>query len=170
MELTYKIMLYGGITGALITLPIAIWLFKRLDILDVLEDLTGLRMRKHKRNQNNAAFQMWYKQEHTSSSIKLKKLNTTNGSQSEQVSQVKPQQTYEQTELLEAENNFTEIVEEDNPSQTALLEEEHQTELLEETTLLANETELLGEENHPFVIEEDIVVVHKEPVFKEGIK
>lgn len=160
METTYQIMLYGGIAGALITLPIAIWLFIKLDILDVLEDLTGLRMRKHKKNQNNAAFQMWYKQEHTSSSIQLKKLNNTNESQSAQVTPAK-QQTYAETELLE----------DDNDAQAPLSkEEDNQTELLEETTLLDNETELLGEEEQAFVMEEDIVVVHQVPEYKEGNK
>ena len=51
MELTYQIMLYGGIVGAIVTLSIAIWLFIKLDIADVIQDLTGIRVKKQKRNQ-----------------------------------------------------------------------------------------------------------------------
>src|SRR5690625_260780 len=99
MEVTYKIMLYGGIVGAIVTLSIAIWLFIRLDIADVLQDLTGLRVKKQKRHQNNANFEMWHEHGSSSSSIRLKKLHHTNEKMREHIPDKRPQ-PYEQTELL----------------------------------------------------------------------
>ncbi|WP_277678739.1 hypothetical protein [Gracilibacillus dipsosauri] len=156
MELTYQIMLYGGIIGALITLPIAIWLFIKLDIRHVIEDLIGVRFSRKKRKLDNATFQIGDGKGHTSSSIRLKKLNHTSGSSKEM--KVEPQQqqqhAHTQTELLE-----------DADQETALLEE---TTLLNETALL-NETELMDEEKDPFFeMDEDIVVVHQASEHKEG--
>ncbi|PWU69441.1 hypothetical protein [Gracilibacillus dipsosauri] len=156
MELTYQIMLYGGIIGALITLPIAIWLFIKLDIRHVIEDLIGVRFSRKKRKLDNATFQIGDGKGHTSSSIRLKKLNHTSESSKEM--KIEPQQqqqhAHTQTELLE-----------DADQETALLEE---TTLLNETALL-NETELMDEEKDPFFeMDEDIVVVHQASEHKEG--
>ncbi len=156
MELTYQIMLYGGIIGALITLPIAIWLFIKLDIRHVIEDLIGVRFSRKKRKLDNATFQIGDGKGHTSSSIRLKKLNHTSGSSKEM--KVEPQQqqqhAHTQTELIE-----------DTAQETALLEE---TTLLNETALL-NETELMDEEKDPFFeMDENIVVVHQASEHKEG--
>lgn len=141
-------MLYGGVVGSMITLSISIWLFVKLDILTVLEDLFGLRMRKQKGNQDNADFQMWYNQENTSGSIRLKKLMTTNKNKVEQTSQA--EEAYVQTELLG--------------------EDDDQTELLDETILLENETELISDHNESFVVIEDVVIVHDGLKQKEGSK
>lgn len=141
-------MLYGGVVGSMITLSISIWLFVKLDILTVLEDLFGLRKRKQKGNQDNADFQMWYNQENTSGSIRLKKLMTTNKNKVEQTSQA--EQAYIQTELLG--------------------EDDDQTELLDETILLENETELISDHNESFVVIEDVVIVHDGLKQKEGSK
>ncbi|QGH34103.1 hypothetical protein GI584_08750 [Gracilibacillus salitolerans] len=190
MEVTYRIMLYGGIVGALITLSIAIWLFIKLDIRHVLEDLTGIRLGKNRRKQNNASFEMWSERNYTSSQLELKKLEHTsesvresrkfhtsqeflqhktnqqikNTSRDEQIS-VSPHMQYaEPNQLSKEENSYdpTELLDE--------VSENNQTELLEETTFLENETELLGEGEASFEMEEEVIVTHNASNKKEGLK
>ncbi|SFM22671.1 hypothetical protein SAMN04487943_11073 [Gracilibacillus orientalis] len=202
MEETYRIMLYGGIVGALITLSIAIWLYIKLDIRHVMEDLTGIRLGKSKRKQSNTSFEMWSEREHTSSQIELKKLEQTDESarQSQKIqnipqgnkSQKMKEENFsrvdkfsvptnkhsdEQTELLEEEsaNYHTELLDDvSDDNHTELLDEQdyNQTELLEETSLLKNEneTELIGEEEASFEMEEEVIVTHSASNKKEGFK
>jgi len=156
MELTYQIMLYGGIVGAIVTLSIAIWLFIKLDIADVIQDLTGIRVKKQKRNQNNADFEMWHNQGSTSSSIRLKRLHSTHENMKKHIPDKQVPQIDETPQK--------------NVQMAPPVNDDDQTELLEETTALGDETELISEEKEGFVMEEDVVIVHEVSKQKEGSK
>ncbi|WP_117168169.1 hypothetical protein [Paraliobacillus sediminis] len=70
----YQIMFYGGLGLAILTLPIAIWLFIKLDILQVIEDLTGLRLQKtNKKRSFQYQPKLTESGKNTSSQIILKK-------------------------------------------------------------------------------------------------
>ncbi len=67
-------MFYGGLGLAILTLPIAIWLFIKLDILQVIEDLTGLRLQKtNKKRSFQYQPKLTESGKNTSSQIILKK-------------------------------------------------------------------------------------------------
>jgi len=186
----YQIMFYVGIAGALLTLIISIIVFIRLNISEVIEDLTGFSLHK------------W-----------VKKLKAGGRSKQEQkmkpiTREIQPRRdvdlevavsgSVEATELLEAEgfsfdsSEATELLTETDADETGFLPEadEDETELLmeaneDETQLLTeddSETELLSSEidetvllneemdettilsNPPsasiFIIERDVVIVH----------
>lgn len=139
----YHILLYGGLAGALITLIIAIILFIKLDITQVIQDLFGIRRTpktKEKRRKSKGTGI-------TTNNITKNSTEVTEGSLT--------------TELLYDEVAATTLLEEE-PNETTILGKSG-----EETTLLEEETTLLGgNEKEPtqryFKKELDIIVVHSE--------
>ncbi|MFD0826524.1 hypothetical protein ACT8ZR_12755 [Neobacillus sp. M.A.Huq-85] len=116
----YQLMFYGGLAGALITLAISIILFVKMEIAQVITDLTGFQFRKKRRRTAEES-----RERHTKE-IMLKK-------------QYAESAAAEETELLEvAETVLLQDIEE-----TTLLTEET-TLLVEETTLLV-ENEFIKE-------------------------
>lgn len=191
MELTYlyRLMLYGGITGALITLSIAIWLFFRLDIRHVLEDLTGIRLGKSKRKQSNTSFEMWNEREHTSSKIELKKIEyTSDRLRQSQHSHTSSSFSPTNKKLRNTEESFVKSVNnttstnKHNVDQTEQLQEEtfDETELLKDTpdhfqtellreqddnqTELLEETSFLGSETELISDEEQSFLIEEEVI------
>ncbi|MGN8645401.1 hypothetical protein ACTNEO_04815 [Gracilibacillus sp. HCP3S3_G5_1] len=191
MELTYlyRLMLYGGITGALITLSIAIWLFFRLDIRHVIEDLTGIRLGKSKRKQSNTSFEMWNERDHTSSKIELKKIEYTSdrlrqsrhSHTSSSFSPTNKKLRNKEESFVKSVNNTTstnkhnvdqtELSQEETFDETELLKDatDHfQTELLHEQddnqTELLEETSLLGSETELISDEEQSFLVEEEVI------
>ena len=145
-------MFYGGLAGAVITLPLAIYLFIKLDMVQVLEDLTGFRLRKA--NKRNFQFHRNKSQatgEQTSSESRLRKKGERRTSQLARKRAPVPEP--EPTELLQ---------ETEHVAETTLLTGQDETTLLtgqEETTLL---TEVEAE----FVVEEDVVIVHSPQIIR----
>ncbi|MBU9724264.1 MULTISPECIES: hypothetical protein [Bacillaceae] len=146
-------MFYGGMAGAAIMLPIAIYIFIKLKIKDVFQDLTGLR-----RDGSRV---------YTSYSGNTGKANTSSEIEAKQGAGVNSQPMSNQSP--QAEMAATELIDDSQGDETALLSEyEDETMLLEaddETTLLGDddETTLLSdeEEEQPYFKKGlDIVVVH----------
>ncbi|KAA0549172.1 hypothetical protein FZW96_04465 [Bacillus sp. BGMRC 2118] len=146
------LLFYGGLVGALITLPITIFIFFKLNIKQVIEDLTGMKLTKsitdkkerEKRGTGKIA-------KPVTNELKLRK---DQGNQEVAASS---------TETLHHEVEATSLITQSPIDETLLLDEE-----LEETTILqeeVDETTLLKEgEDSDFVVELDTMVVHSENV------
>ncbi|OIK10637.1 hypothetical protein BIV60_20675 [Bacillus sp. MUM 116] len=111
----YQIMFYGGITGALVTIVISIVLFVKMEIAQVFIDLTGIQLRKKRRQTTEESNENKYTKE-----IMLKKQYAESAAAKE-------------TELLQVEET------------ALLGDIEETTLLSEETALLVEETTLLVE-------------------------
>jgi hypothetical protein len=136
----YQIMLYGGLAGALITLIISIILYVKMGIAQVVEDLTGISLRKRLHNRKKAQDES--NEKRLTKEIMLKRQYAGEAAASQE------------TELMSSE------IEE-----TALLGEETSlfTAYMDETTVLTGdveETSLLIEEENFFKKEVDVIVVH----------
>lgn len=141
--MTYEIMFYGGIIGALITLPIAIVLFVKLQIVQALEDLTGFRLTKNNRSRKK--------------SFLLDTSGTLQSTSSE--IQIKRNKASQQVASSVEKDSLNEL-----GSTTLLHDETEETTVLEDegtTILTGDETTLLKDESTSnFVIEKEIIVVH----------
>jgi hypothetical protein len=140
----YQIMLYGGMAGALITLIISIILYVKIGIAQVVEDLTGISLRKrlHKRNKDQEASN----EKRLTKEIMIKKQYAGEAAASQE------------TELMSRAIEETALLGNTYIEETSLL-----TADLDETTLLSNdieETSLLLEEEDFFKKEVDVMVVH----------
>lgn len=161
---TYQMMFYGGLIGVSLTLPLVIFLFIRLRIIEVFEDITGLRVRKKTREQMDLYhLQTSGSLRQTSESIRIRKQYTTgtNTSQSASLKPIAVEYAQAQTaasaqaksSLISGEGHRVKSPKE--PDETAYLNEFDETELLEETgetnssQLETNdETALLSNEDH----------------------
>lgn len=161
---TYQMMFYGGLIGVSLTLPLVIFLFIRLRIIEVFEDITGLRVRKKTREQMDLYhLQTSGSLRQTSESIRVRKQYTTgtNTSQSASLKPIAVEYVQAQTaasaqaksSLISGEGHRVKSPKE--PDETAYLNEFDETELLEETRetnssqLETNdETALLSNEDH----------------------
>ncbi|HEY4600288.1 MAG TPA: hypothetical protein VIG73_03175 [Cerasibacillus sp.] len=150
--MTYQIMFYGGLIGIFLSLPLVIFLFIRLQIIEVFEDLTGLRIRKKTREQ----LEVYHLQtsgslRQTSESIRIRKQYTTgHQSYTERSGSLKPI-AIGQAQSAAPVNQSTPIklqhVNRTNESdETALLNEVEETELLQEDA--AHETAQLVNEGY----------------------
>jgi hypothetical protein len=139
----YQIMLYGGMAGTIITLIISIILYIKMDIAQVIEDLTGISLRKRlhkKKKAQDESNEKWLTRE-----IMLKKQYAGEAAASQE------------TELMSSEIEETALLADGYIEETSLL-----TADFDETTLLSEgveETSLLLEEDF-FKKEVDIIVVH----------
>lgn len=146
----FHVLLYGGLVGALITLVIAVILFIKLDIPQVIQDLLGIRRtpktREKRKRRNKGAKNT---KDNISGNHRIAKYPTevTDGGLT--------------TELLSDEVAATALLEEGDPNETTLLDASEN-----ETTLLdGGETTLLGAQQNAatqsfFKKELDIIVVH----------
>lgn len=136
-------MLYGGMAGTIITLIISIILYTKMGIAQVVEDLTGISLRKrlHKKKK----VQDESNEQRLTKEIMLKKQYAGEAAASQE------------TELMSSEIDETAILGDGDIEETSLL-----TADFDETTLLsegAEETSLLLEEDF-FKKEVDVIVVH----------
>jgi hypothetical protein len=140
----YQIMLYGGMAGALITLIISIILYVKMGIAQVVEDLTGISLRKRLHNRKKAQDES--KEKRLTKEIMLKRQYAGEAAASQE------------TELMSSEFEETALLGDGCIEETSLL-----TANLDETTVLTEdveETSLLIEEEDYFKKEVDVIVVH----------
>lgn len=140
----YQIMLYGGMAGALITLIISIILYVKMGIAQVVEDLTGISLRKRLHKKRKA--QDKSNEKRLTKEIMLKKQYAGEAAASQE------------TELMDNNLEETALLGDENIEETTLL-----TADLDETTVLseeAEETSLLLEKEDFFKKEVDVIVVH----------
>jgi hypothetical protein len=140
----YQIMLYGGMAGALITLVISIILYVKMGIAQVVEDLTGISLRKRLHKKKKA--QDDSNEKRLTKEIMLKKQYAGEAAASQE------------TELMNSEMEETALLGDGSIEETVLL-----TADFEETTVLSEdveETSLLLAEEDFFKKEVDVIVVH----------
>jgi hypothetical protein len=140
----YQIMLYGGMAGALITLIISIILYVKMDIAQVVEDLTGISLRKRLHKKKKAQDES--NEKRLTKEIMIKKQFAKEAAASQE------------TELMSSVVEETALLSDGYIEETSLL-----TADFDETTLLSEgveETSLLLEEEDFFKKEVDVVVVH----------
>lgn len=172
-------MFYGGLAGAVITLIISIIVYMKLQISQVFADITGNRFMKKKTN-NRVSLEA-QETKRTTSEIKLRKKedpvaasveDTALMSQGLEPTSLLVESSQAPTELL-VENNTdreTSLLEETSLlyEETALLRDDDETTLLvgdDETSILLEgdgETAILTEkeEESDFQIEVDVMIVH----------
>jgi hypothetical protein len=139
----YQIMLYGGIAGTIITLIISIILYVKMGIAQVVEDLTGISLRKRLHKKKKVLDES--NEKRLTKEIMLKKQYAGEAAASQE------------TELMSSEIEETALLAAGYIEETSLL-----TADLDETTLLSEdveETSLLLEEEF-FKKEVDVIVVH----------
>ncbi|WP_186580093.1 hypothetical protein [Aquibacillus kalidii] len=147
----YQIMFYGGLAGAIVTLPFMIVLFIKLGIWQAIQDLTGFRTARpnSKRKAKEKKKETRAKERRTTSEIRLRKKHVD----------AEEANSFEATELLQDVMEPTELLQGNQVEETMMLSDSDETGLLGETTILSEETE---EEwvNPDFIMEEDIMIVH----------
>ncbi|MFS0779892.1 hypothetical protein ABC255_28415 [Neobacillus sp. 3P2-tot-E-2] len=139
----YQIMLYGGMACTIITLIISIILYVKMGIAQVVEDLTGISLRKRLHKKKKVMDESNEKRQ--TKEIMLKKQYAGEAAASQE------------TELMSSEIEETALLAAGYIEETSLL-----TVDLDETTLLSEdveETSLLLEEDF-FKKEVDVIVVH----------
>ncbi|MDF2787654.1 MAG: hypothetical protein K0S80_752 [Neobacillus sp.] len=139
----YQIMLYGGMAGTIITLIISIILYVKMGIAQVVEDLTGISLRKRLHKKKKVMDES--NEKRLTKEIMLKKQYAGEAAASQE------------TELMSSEIEETALLAAGYIEETSLL-----TADLDETTLLSEdveETSLLLEEDF-FKKEVDVIVVH----------
>lgn len=139
----YQIMLYGGMAGTIITLIISIILYVKMGIAQVIEDLTGISLRKRLHKKKKAQDES--NEKRLTKEIMLKKQYAGEAAASQE------------TELMNSEMEETALLTDGYIEETTLL-----TADVDETTLLSEgieETSILLEEDF-FKKEVDIIVVH----------
>lgn len=173
----YQIMFYGGIVGTIIMLVITIIVFIKYDIIQVINDLLGVRSRKEryiKKETNKNTTDIVKKS--TTRDIKLKKIaeeiklkesGIIDGIESKETESIASY--HEETEFINDDVEETEVIESiytkeeisTDENETMLLENEDETMLLEnedETTILTEFIE--NKDNENFIKEVDIMVVN----------
>lgn len=156
------LLFYGGLVGALITLPITIFMFFKLNIKQVVEDLTGLRMTHSKTDRKETVKEGTGKiSKPITNEIKLRKDHANQ------------EVAVASTELIHNIVESTSLIEHPDIEETTILYEEMEettvlVDELEETTILQEEVEettlLQTDEDSDFKIELNIMVVHSETV------
>lgn len=175
----YQIMFYGGLAGAVITLIISIIVYMKLQISQVIEDITGGRFKRKKANGRSSYETAETKR--TTSEIKLRKKDDPVATSVADTALVS--QELEPTSMLQ--NTDVEptalLVEEKPVEETSLLIEETTLLDVDETTLLVedDETSILlegdgetailteVEEESDFQIEVDVMIVHTNKVIEQ---
>jgi len=140
----YQIMLYGGMAGTIITLIISIILYVKMGIAQVVEDLTGISLRKRLHKKKKVLDES--NEKRLTKEIMLKKQYAGEAAASQE------------TELMSSEIEETALLAAGYIEETSLL-----TADLDETTVLSEgveETSLLLEEEDFFKKEVDVIVVH----------
>jgi hypothetical protein len=144
----YQIMLYGGMAGTIITLIISIILYVKMGIAQVVEDLTGISLRKRLHKKKKVLDES--NEKRLTKEIMLKKQYAGEAAASQE------------TELMSSEIEETALLAGGYIEETSLL-----TADLDETTVLSEGVEeilLLLEEEDFFKKEVDVIVVHSTTV------
>src|SRR5690606_9293274 len=126
----YQIMFYGGLAGAVITLIISIIVYMKLQISQVIEDITGGRFKRKKANGRSSYETAETKR--TTSEIKLRKKDDPVATS-----------VADTALLVSQELEPTSMLQNTDVEPTALLVEEKP---VEETSLLIEETTLLDDD------------------------
>ena len=175
----YKIMLIVGIIGSVITFISTIILFFKWNVMEIVKDLTGIKIVKKKevtlsgvtdtsltkiktsisRSASTSKVKSGNEEEKIKNKGIIKETKSNDRYKSIETEILETKETellYEETDLLEEETNILE-------EETGLLEEE--TNILdEETGLLEEETNILDEETGLFEEDTDLL----EEVLKDG--
>lgn len=164
----YQIMFYGGIVGTIIMLVITIIVFIKYDIIQVVNDLLGVRSRKEryiKKETNKNTTDIVKKS--TTRDIKLKKIaeeiklkesGIIDGIESKETESIASY--HEETEFINDDVEETEVIE-SIYTKEEISTDENETMLLEnedETTILTEFIE--NKDNENFIKEVDIMVVN----------
>lgn len=164
----YQIMFYGGIVGTIIMLVITITVFIKYDIIQVVNDLLGVRSRKEryiKKETNKNTTDIVKKS--TTRDIKLKKIaeeiklkesGIIDGIVSKETESIASY--HEETEFINDDVEETEVIE-SIYTKEEISTDENETMLLEnedETTILTEFIE--NKDNENFIKEVDIMVVN----------
>lgn len=148
----FQVFLYGGLAGALISLIIAVILFIKLDIPQVIQDLLGIRRTpktREKRRRRDKRTQTTTDNISRNHTITKNPTEVTDGSLT--------------TELLYDEVAATALLEAEDPNETTLLHTNaEETALLDgqETTLLRVDQNAASQSY--FKKQLDIIVVHSD--------
>lgn len=148
----FQVLLYGGLAGALISLIIAVILFIKLDIPQVIQDLLGIRRTpktREKRRRRDKRAQTTTDNISRNHTITKNPTEVTDGSLT--------------TELLYDEVAATALLEAEDPNETTLLHTNaEETALLDgqETTLLRVDQNAASQSY--FKKQLDIIVVHSD--------
>lgn len=141
----YEIMFYGGITGVIITLPLSIFLFFKLQIKEVVYDLMGINF--------SNSYERTIKKRHETDG-ELKEVSSEIRLRKEHERLTKDQQM-DETELL---TNETTILNEKDLAETMLLSDDA-------TTILEESSSVPG----GFIVEKNIIMIHARPIMvQEG--
>lgn len=150
--MNYQILFYGGLAGAVVALFISILFYIKLNITQVMEDLTGFRFTKVWKRKNHVR---GHGEKTITKEIILRKKVEKEAAVG-----------LESTELLDEAVASTELLNNGGPAALPLEE----TTLLEKTTLLSEGMEetvvLTPTPANRFIKDVDIMVVHTENVIK----
>jgi hypothetical protein len=153
--MSYQIMFYGGMIGAIISLIITVVVFVKINIMLVIEDLFGIRFRKKTNNRKGDRGFSFTEQnpKKVTSEIQLKREGRNNEVAASQI---------DETELIDQES--VDQYEDEYGAETTVLSAYE-----DETTLLSSyedETTLLTEDdkNDDFKLEMNVMVVHSKTV------
>lgn len=149
----YKIMFYGGMVGALVTLAISIVIFIKADVWQVIKDLLGIRTvkEKHKKGKNVVSNTTSIKPKPITESVN--KTITVSGLDNSENIIVGVEEKTETTFILDEETSVL-----TGHCETELFDDVGETELLDEDS---EETVLLsGELHNDFSKEIDIMIIN----------
>lgn len=174
----YQIMFYGGMAGAAIALTIAILVYIKLNIAQVITDLTGRnfpgadrKARKRSASAANTGNKPFTKEINVRKNVEME---VAAGEGIEPTEKMARQASFESTELLSGSNQAASAAAttllspgrlSGGPSETMMISDWPETMVLtadqDETTVL-DETMLLTEEESRFKKQVDIVIVHSQ--------
>ncbi|ADU31808.1 hypothetical protein [Evansella cellulosilytica] len=148
--MAYQIMFYGGLIGATISLLISLTVFFRLKIWRVIQDLTGTRTLKSRKNRNEGVKEKG-KTKKITKELKLKK---NEGSDKQVAATLEKQSAMPETALLQYDDvGSTELLEEELDETVLLMEEE--------TTLLEGDEQKSVEAGEDFFVKEkEVMIIH----------
>lgn len=173
-------MFYGGLAGAVITLIISIIVYMKLQISQVIEDITGGRFKRKKANGRSSYETAETKR--TTSEIKLRKKDDPVATSVADTALLVSQELEPTSMLQNTDVEPTALLVEEKPvEETSLLIEETTLLDVDETTLLVEddetsiflegdgETAILTEveEESDFQIEVDVMIVHTNKVIEQ---
>lgn len=138
----YQVMFYGGLVLSIVSLTLAILLFRKYQIKQVINDLTGIQFSKSKQ------------QHHYHYQANL----TENGRRTTSDIMIKKDQSIQTTAAPDAETELllnTNLVEQTDVKETEILSAD-------------DETTLLEEQDQVFIIEDDMLVIDSNKVIENG--
>ncbi|MFN7251934.1 MAG: hypothetical protein ACK4M9_14185 [Anaerobacillus sp.] len=140
--MTNQVLFYGGLAGMVFTLPITIYVFIKLNMIQVISDLTGVRLGKTmKQLPRRYGKTKEISEKRVTNEIKLKR---------KEVAAAKTAGFHEETtQLLDESEDYTQLLAEFN-DETSILTEDN-----DETSLLIDDASRVY-----FNKELDVIIVH----------